>query len=101
VLGRLRQSVRAASGGVLLDIDCDVFDPAYFPAVGHPQPFGLTPQQLLRVVAAVAGPHLRALAISEFLPAADVRDQSLRTLVWLIEWLLLRRYESKPLGPTP
>jgi len=101
VLGRLRQSVRAASGGVLLDIDCDVFDPAYFPAVGHPQPFGLTPQQLLRVVAAVAGPNLRALAISEFLPAADMRDQSLRTLVWLIEWLLLRRYESKPLGPTP
>lgn len=96
MLVRLRQRVQAATGGVLLDIDCDVFDPAYFPAVGHPQPFGLTPQQLLRLADVVAGPNLRALAISEFLPAADSRDQSLRTLVWLIEWLLLRRYEVEP-----
>jgi hypothetical protein len=29
---------------------------------------------------------------SEFHPARDRNDQSLRTLAWLLEYLLLRRY---------
>src|SRR5207245_178168 len=43
---RMRK-VSQASGAVFLDIDCDVFDPAYFPAVTHPLPFGLSPSLLL------------------------------------------------------
>lgn len=31
-----------------LSLDLDVFDPAYVPEVGTPEPFGLTPQQFLR-----------------------------------------------------
>jgi hypothetical protein len=34
------------------------------------------------------------LSISEFKPARDVRDQSLAVLVWLIEYVLLKRYEK-------
>src|SRR5262249_16865381 len=37
---------------VFFDIDCDVFDPAFFPAVGHPLPFGLAPAVVLRFLEA-------------------------------------------------
>jgi hypothetical protein len=33
-------------------------------------------------------------AISEFDPARDRNDQSLGTLMWLIEYVLLRQYEK-------
>jgi hypothetical protein len=33
------------------------------------------------------------VTLSEFDPGRDRRDQSLATLVWLLEYLLLRRYE--------
>jgi arginase family enzyme len=78
---------------VYLDLDCDVFDPAFFPAVTHPQPFGLSPAMMLRFLdAAWAGP-VRGLAVSEFDPGRDRHDQGLGTLVWLLEYLLLRQYE--------
>src|SRR5438270_4727024 len=41
--------VRAAAqsaGRVVIDLDCDVFDPAFFPGSTHPQPFGISPQLL-------------------------------------------------------
>ena len=78
---------------VYLDLDCDVFDPAFFPAVGQPVPFGLAPLALLRLIEAVPPERLAGLFVSEFLPARDQDDRSLAALVWLIEWLLLRRYE--------
>ena len=37
---RLRRAA-ADAGRVFIDLDCDVFDPAYFPAVSQPVPFGL------------------------------------------------------------
>ena len=36
----------AEAEAVFLDLDCDVFDPAYFPAVAHPVPLGISPQLL-------------------------------------------------------
>jgi agmatinase len=84
----------AARGRVFIDIDCDVLDPAYFPAVGQPVPFGLTPQQLLLCLDAVWSDRVAGVAVSEFDPARDRDDRSLATLVWLLERLLLRRYES-------
>jgi arginase family enzyme len=79
---------------VFLDIDCDVFDPGYFPAVTHPMPFGLSPQQVLRFVDAAWSERVVGVAFSEFDPGRDHKDQSLSTLVWLMEFLLLRRYEG-------
>jgi arginase family enzyme len=79
---------------VFLDLDCDVLDPGCFPAVSQPVPFGLTPQALLRLVDAVPAERLGGLFVSEFLPARDQDDRSLALLVWLIEWVLLRRYEG-------
>jgi agmatinase len=84
----------ATAGRVFVDVDCDVFDPTFFPAVTQPVPFGLTPQQVLRVIDAVWSPNVAGLFLSEFEPGRDRQDQCLATLVWLIEYVLLRRYES-------
>jgi agmatinase len=89
----VREACQKASR-IVIDIDCDVFDPAFFPGSAHPLPFGLSPQTLLRFLDAAWSEKVIGLAISEFDPARDVRDQSLATLVWLLEYVLLRKYES-------
>jgi agmatinase len=79
---------------VLVDIDFDVLDPAFFPAVVDSLPFGLSPDQLLSVTAAVGAKRsVDALAVSEFDPGRDDRDRSLALAVWFIERQLLLRYE--------
>jgi arginase family enzyme len=87
------QEACADAEAVFLDIDCDVLDPAYFPAVVHPLPMGLSPQLLLRFLDAAWSPRVLGCAVSEFDPAHDRNDLSLSTLMWLIEYLLLRRHE--------
>jgi len=91
-LDAVREACRAAER-VFLDIDCDVFDPAYFPAVANPLPLGLDPRQFLRLVDAGWSEKVAGIAISEFDPGRDRNDQSLSLLVWLLEYFLLRRYE--------
>lgn len=83
----------AAAEHIFLDIDCDVFDPAFFPGTTHPLPFGLTPAFVIKLIETIGIEKICGMAISEFDPGRDVRDQSLGTLIWLIEWLLLRLYE--------
>jgi arginase family enzyme len=92
-LAYVREAARAARR-VFLDIDCDVFDPAYLPGVAHPLPFGLSPHLVLRVIDAAWSNRVVGVALSEFDPARDRGDQSLATLVWLLEYLLLKRYEG-------
>jgi agmatinase len=83
----------AAADCVVIDIDCDVFDPAFFPAVAQPEPFGLTPAFVLACLGEIWSPKVRGLAISEFFPAHDERDRGLATLLWLVEWLLLKNHD--------
>jgi arginase family enzyme len=95
--GPALDAVRKAAAGarrVFLDIDCDVFDPAFFPAVAQPVPFGLGPQQVLRLLDAAWVPHVAGVLLSEFDPGRDRNDMGLAALVWLLEYLLLRRYEA-------
>ncbi len=91
-LRQVRTACRKARR-VFLDIDCDVLDPAYFPALSHPLPCGMSPQMLLRFLEAAWSERVVGVALSEFDPARDRSDLSLSTLVWLIEYLLLRRFE--------
>jgi arginase family enzyme len=93
----LRTTVAAAER-VYLDIDCDVFDPLYFPAVTEPVPFGLNPLLLLRLLDAAWTPKLRGVLLSEFEPGRDQQDRSLATVMWLLEYCLLRCYESAGKG---
>jgi agmatinase len=81
---------------VFIDIDCDVLDPAFFPAVSRPVPCGIDSRQLLRLLDAVWSPNVAGVLISEFDPGRDRDDRSLALLMWLIEYLLLRRYEQRP-----
>jgi arginase family enzyme len=90
----LRQASRAAQR-VFIDLDCDVFDPAFFPGVTHPLPFGLSTQQVLRFLDAAWSERVVGVAISEFDPGRDQNDQSLSTLVWLMEYLLLKTHERQ------
>jgi arginase family enzyme len=90
---RVSELVRKAKR-IWIDIDCDVFDPAFVPAVQHPQPMGLAPASVLRLLAAVDFHRVAGMSISEFDPGRDRDDQSLRTLAWLMEWALLRWTED-------
>jgi arginase family enzyme len=78
---------------VIVDIDCDVLDPAFFPAVSRQVPFGLDPRQLLHFLGLIEPAKLAGVMISEFDPSRDRDDRSLATLIWLIEYLLLSKYE--------
>jgi hypothetical protein len=49
---------------------------------------------VLRVLDAVWSDNLAGVLFSEFDPGRDVNDSCLATLLWLIEYVLLRRYES-------
>jgi len=93
ILDQLRASAAKAER-VFVDIDCDVFDPAFFPAVSQPVPFGLSPQQVLCLLDAVWSPKVAGVFVSELEPGRDRHDQSLSTIVWLLEHLLLRHYEG-------
>lgn len=80
---------------VFVDLDCDAFDPAFFPAVKEPRPFGLLPDVVLQLLGEIGAERLAGLSISEFDPAADVNDRCLATLMWLLEHVLLMKYEPR------
>jgi agmatinase len=80
---------------IFIDIDCDCFDPAFFPAVANPLPLGISPHLLLRCLDAVWSNKVIGVAISEFDPRRDRHDQSLGTLMWLLEYLLMKRYHAE------
>jgi agmatinase len=95
VLGKVRAMCNAVER-VFLDLDCDVFDPAYFPGVAQPRPFGLHPHFVVQLLDAIGRERLTGLAISEFDPARDENDRCLETLMWFIEYVLLSKYEKQP-----
>lgn len=92
VVQRLTKLAKSAAR-VWIDIDCDAFDPAYFPAVQHPLPMGLSPAFVLRLLSAVWSEKVVGVSASEFDPGRDRADQGLGTLVWLVEWCLLQWFE--------
>jgi len=59
-----------------LSIDLDALDPAFAPAVGNPEPVGLTSRDVLRVIERAA-PHAVGLDINELTPAYDRGETAL------------------------
>ena len=55
---------------IYLTIDMDGVDPAYAPAVGNPEPFGLSPLHLKKVID-MLGPRLVGMDINEVSPGWD------------------------------
>jgi agmatinase len=61
---------------IYLTIDTDGIDPAYAPAVGNPEPFGLAPLQVKRLLR-ILGPHLVGMDLNEVSPAWDFGQTAL------------------------
>jgi agmatinase len=78
---------------VFLDLDCDALDPAVFPAVSEPRPFGVNGDVILQLLALIGAERLGGVSISEFNPGRDANDVCLATLMWLIEYVLLLKHE--------
>jgi arginase family enzyme len=94
--GKVAASLRKRVGKakrVWIDLDADVLDPAFAPGVPQPAPLGLTPTQLLALLDAAWSDRVAGVSVSEFDPGRDVRDQTLSLLGWLVERVLLKRYE--------
>lgn len=92
VLTKVRKLATKAKR-IWFDIDVDVLDPAFAPAVHQITPFGLTPQQLLGFMLSIWSDRVVGVSISEFDPGRDDRDRTLYLLGWLMERLLLRQAE--------
>ncbi len=63
-------------GHVYLSIDMDAIDPAYAPALGTPEPYGLTPRDVRAVIACLA-PHIVGFDLVEIAPAYDSGNTAL------------------------
>jgi agmatinase len=61
---------------IYLTIDIDGVDPAFAPAVGNPEPFGLTPLQVKKLIGILA-PHLVGMDLNEVSPAWDFGQTAL------------------------
>lgn len=55
---------------IYLSIDMDVLDPAYAPAVGTPEPYGLTPLDIRTIIRRMA-PYIIAMDLVEITPQYD------------------------------
>lgn len=67
------KTVRSSIGqrSIYVSIDLDVVDPAYAPAVGSPEPGGLTSRELLTILSALRSCRLLGFDIVELAPLAD------------------------------
>jgi agmatinase len=74
VLDRALQEM--TSEMLYLSIDLDALDPAFAPAVGNPEPFGLTAWDVKRVIERIA-PKAVGLDINELTPAYDRGETAL------------------------
>lgn len=67
VINEIRDSIK---GPVYLSIDMDAIDPAYAPALGTPEPYGLTPRDVRTVISCLA-PKIVGFDLVEIAPAYD------------------------------
>ncbi|MCX9084862.1 MAG: agmatinase [Candidatus Methanoperedens sp.] len=67
VISQFRDYIK---GPVYLSIDMDAIDPAYAPALGTPEPYGLTPRDVRAVISCLA-PYIVGFDLVEIAPAYD------------------------------
>jgi agmatinase len=67
IIKEIRNDIK---GHVYLSIDIDAIDPAFAPAVGTPEPYGITPRDAREVIAAFA-PDIVGFDLVEITPAYD------------------------------
>lgn len=81
----VEQRMHAIGGRWLVTIDCDGLDPSIAPAVGWPEPGGLTYPQIAGLVRALATRDaIAAFVVTEFQPARDVAGTTALTIARLL-----------------
>ncbi len=74
---KIMQEVRDyIKGPVYLSIDMDAIDPAYAPALGTPEPYGLTPRHVREVISCLS-PQIVGFDLMEIAPAYDSGNTAL------------------------
>jgi agmatinase len=58
------------NGPIYLSVDMDAIDPAYAPALGTPEPYGLTPRDVREVISCLA-PKIVGFDLVEIAPEYD------------------------------
>ena len=64
-IDRVGDNLDGIDGKVYLTVDLDVLDPSYAPEVGTPEPMGMSPEELFRIVKKVSGMDLVGMDIVE------------------------------------
>ncbi|MFH0904309.1 MAG: agmatinase [Methanobacteriota archaeon] len=67
VIDDIRKEIK---GHIYLSVDMDALDPAYAPALGTPEPYGLTPRDVREVISCLA-PEIVGFDIVEIAPEYD------------------------------
>jgi agmatinase len=67
VIGDIRKEIR---GPIYLSVDMDAIDPAYAPALGTPEPYGITPRDVREVISCLA-PQIVGFDLVEIAPEYD------------------------------
>jgi len=81
-------SLRPLSAGeepLHISLDLDVLDPAFAPAVQTPEPFGLTPWELLQLLLDLARAPIRSLDLVELAPRYDHGQTALLAARLIVE----------------
>ncbi|MBU4340639.1 MAG: arginase family protein, partial [Euryarchaeota archaeon] len=67
VIEDIRKDIR---GPIYLSVDMDAIDPAYAPALGTPEPYGITPRDVREVISSLA-PQIVGFDLVEIAPEYD------------------------------
>jgi agmatinase len=101
-IGPVLQLLDATPGRWVVTIDCDGLDPTIAPAVGWPEPGGLTYPQIAGLVRAVArAGRVAATIVTEFQPALDAQRMTARTVTRLFMNVIGLQREVTTAGPRP
>jgi agmatinase len=73
IISGIRDYIR---GPVYLSIDMDAIDPAYAPALGTPEPYGITPRDVRTVISCLA-PNIVGFDLVEIAPEYDSGNTAL------------------------
>ncbi len=76
---------------VYISIDLDAIDPAYAKGVGTPEPFGLTPIQMLEMLSMLKDKRVRAFDIVELCPPCDDGSTAVLAAKLMLELILMNK----------
>jgi agmatinase len=77
-----------------VSVDMDVFDPAYAPGVGNPEPLGLTPMDVLTVINRVVDERLVGADVVEVSPPYDVGGSTSALAAKVVLEIVLKHYAT-------